>query len=126
MKDKRPVNLDLGTIALPITAIASILHRISGVAMFFGCGVLLWLLNLSLDSVEGFQRARDLLHMPLFLLLVWGVLSTLLYHLCAGVRHLLLDLGIGESLEGGRRGALLLFAVSTTLILLAGIGLQPW
>ena len=126
VKDKRPVNLDIGTIALPITAIASILHRVSGVVLFFGSGILLWLLDLSLRSPEDFAQAAALLQTPLFLLLVWGVTAALLYHMCAGVRHLLMDLGIGESLEGGRRGALLMFVASAVLILLAGWYLQPW
>ena len=126
VKDKRPINLDIGTIALPITAIASILHRISGVILLFGSGILLWLLDLSLESPGGFQRAAMLLQAPLFVFVVWGVLSALLYHMCAGVRHLLMDIGIGESLEGGQRGAMLMFVASAALILLAGIYLQPW
>ena len=34
VKKQRPVNLDLQTIRFPITAIASILHRVSGVITF--------------------------------------------------------------------------------------------
>ncbi|HEY1026500.1 MAG TPA: succinate dehydrogenase, cytochrome b556 subunit, partial [Pseudomonas sp.] len=36
MNSQRPVNLDLRTIKLPITAYTSILHRISGVILFVG------------------------------------------------------------------------------------------
>ncbi|MGL1161857.1 succinate dehydrogenase, cytochrome b556 subunit, partial [Vibrio parahaemolyticus] len=41
---QRPVNLDLTTIRFPVTAIASILHRVSGVITFVAVGILLWLL----------------------------------------------------------------------------------
>ncbi|MCB1849076.1 MAG: succinate dehydrogenase, cytochrome b556 subunit, partial [Halieaceae bacterium] len=50
MKDKRPVNLDIGTMRLPITAWASIAHRASGVFLFAGMAVLIWALDASLAS----------------------------------------------------------------------------
>ena len=60
-KKQRPVNLDLRTIRFPVTAIASILHRVSGVITFVAVGILLWLLGVSLSSPEGFQTAEYLL-----------------------------------------------------------------
>ncbi len=56
VKKQRPVNLDLQTIRFPITAIASILHRVSGVITFVAVGILLWLLGTSLSSPEGFDK----------------------------------------------------------------------
>ena len=53
---KRPVNLDFGTIRLPVTSYVSILHRISGVITFFGLAVMLWLLDLSLDSEQSLNK----------------------------------------------------------------------
>jgi len=50
-----------------------------------------------------------------------GLLSALLYHLVAGVRHLIMDMGIGETLEGGRLGSKIIIAVSVVLIVLAGV-----
>ncbi len=61
VKKQRPVNLDLQTIRFPITAIASILHRVSGVITFIAVGILLWLLGTSLSSPEGFQQAADIM-----------------------------------------------------------------
>ncbi len=43
------------------TAIASILHRVSGVITFIAVGILLWLLGTSLSSPEGFQQAADIM-----------------------------------------------------------------
>lgn len=58
---QRPVNLDLQTIHFPITAISSILHRVSGVITLIAVGILLWLLGTSLSSPEGFQYASEIM-----------------------------------------------------------------
>ena len=54
-------------------------------------------------------------------LIVWGILAALLYHLVAGVKHLFMDAGIGETLEGGQKGAKIVIAVAVVLILIAGV-----
>ncbi|MBF7730801.1 succinate dehydrogenase, cytochrome b556 subunit [Pseudomonas sp. N040] len=121
MNSQRPVNLDLRTIKLPITAYTSILHRISGVILFFGLAVLLYVLDMSLSSEEGFAQVKECLTSPLVKLVLWGLLSALLYHLVAGVRHLVMDAGIGETLEGGKLGSKIVLVVSVVLIVLAGV-----
>ena len=122
MNDKRPVNLDLSTIKFPVTAIASITHRVTGVAIFLALPILLWMLDRSLTSPESFADLKELMMTSLLVkLVVWGILSVLLYHLVAGIRHLIMDTGVGESLEGGRRGAKLAFIISAVLILLVGV-----
>jgi succinate dehydrogenase, cytochrome b556 subunit len=118
--NKRPVNLDIGTIKLPITAYASILHRVSGVVMFGVVGILLYVLDGSLASPESFDELKSCLSSPLAKLVLWACLSALAYHLVAGVRHLIMDLGVGETLEGGKLGAKLVFIVAVILILLMG------
>ena len=115
MKDTRPVNLDLTTIKFPLAAITSILHRISGIGLFFGVGILLYFLKLSLSSEAGFNRALQLLDSSLIKVLMWMILMAVFYHLIAGLKHLLLDIGIGESKEGANTGAtivLLLFVIA--------------
>ena len=121
MKSQRPVNLDLRTIKLPITAYTSILHRISGVILFVGLAVLLYALDKSLASEEGFEQVKACMTSPLAKLVIWGLLSALLYHLVAGVRHLIMDMGIGETLEGGALGSQIVIAVSAVVIVLAGV-----
>lgn len=121
VKDKRPVNLDIGSIELPLAALTSITHRISGVIVFVGIALLLWLLDTSLASEQGFNALFGPGMSVFAKLLLWGVLSALAYHLVAGVKHLLLDLGIGESREAGPRGARVVIAVSVVLIVLLGV-----
>lgn len=123
MKKSRPVNLDLGTIALPVTAKASILHRVSGVFLVVAVAVLLYLLDLSLGSEQGFDRAQHILGSLHAKIILWAVLSGLIYHSVAGVKHLLMDLGIGETLAGGVMAARVTFAVAGVLIVAAGVWL---
>jgi succinate dehydrogenase / fumarate reductase cytochrome b subunit len=121
VKQKRPVNLDIGTMRLPITAWTSIAHRATGVFLFAGIAVLLWALDASLSGPEGFAALQDCLSSPLFKLVLWAVVAGLIYHSVAGVKHLIMDLGIGETMEGGTRGAQIVIGLSVVLILLAGV-----
>lgn len=85
--------------------------------------MLLWLLSSSLHSEAGFLDVQAWLAMPLVKLVVWAILAGLLYHLIAGVKHLVMDLGIGETLEGANTGAKLVVVVSVVAIVLAGVWL---
>ncbi len=121
MKKNRPVNLDISTIKLPITAYVSILHRVSGVFLFAGVAVLLWMLSTSLSSPEGFEQVKAIAGSPVCKGALWVVLAALAYHMVAGIRHLIMDFGVGEGLEGGQLGAKLAIAIAAVLIVLAGV-----
>ncbi|PID42251.1 MAG: succinate dehydrogenase, cytochrome b556 subunit [Proteobacteria bacterium] len=121
MEKQRPVNLDLSKFQFPLPAITSILHRIAGVALFAGMGFLLWALESSLSGEQGFHEVKEVLDGFFMKVIFWGIVSALLYHIVAGIKHLVMDLGIGETLEGGLLGAKLTLGVSLALILLAGI-----
>lgn len=123
MNDNRPVNLDIGSMRLPITAYVSILHRISGVVLLALAGVALWMLDVSLGSEAGFEALGEILATTWFKLLLWALLAALAYHLTAGIRHLLMDMGIGESLRGGVLGARLVLVVTAVLVILTGVWL---
>ncbi len=124
MNKKRPVNLDLSTIKLPITGFVSFFHRVTGIVLFAGAAVLLWVLDSSLDSQESFAAVRDASTNLVFKVVLWSVLSALAYHTVMGLRHLLMDCGVGESLEGGKRGATI--ALVLAIILIALIGVWVW
>jgi succinate dehydrogenase cytochrome b subunit len=121
VKDKRPVNLDIGSMRLPVTAWASITHRATGVFLFAGMAVLIWALDMSLASPESFASLQQCLASPLAKLVIWAVMAGLIYHALAGVKHLIADFGIGETMEGGILGARIVIALSVILILLAGV-----
>jgi succinate dehydrogenase / fumarate reductase, cytochrome b subunit len=117
----RPVNLDLQTIHFPITAIASIIHRVSGVIVFVAIGILLWLLSISLSSPEGFIEASEIVDGFFVKLILWGILTALSYHIAGGIRHLIMDLGYFEELESATLTAKIAFAATVVLSLMAGI-----
>src|SRR5699024_588281 len=117
----RPVNLDLTTIKLPLAAIASITHRIAGIVIFFALPILLWMLDRSLASSESFDGLLTTMQNPLFKLMLWGILAALIYHLLAGIKHLVLDFGWGYSLEQSAVATKVLIGSAVVLILLAGV-----
>ncbi|MEP5569991.1 MAG: succinate dehydrogenase, cytochrome b556 subunit [Halioglobus sp.] len=121
MKDNRPVNLDIGTMRLPITAWASITHRATGVALFVGMAVLLWMLDASLSGPEGFASVQECLDSFIAKLVIWGIVTALIYHSLAGVKHLIMDFGVGETMEGGIMAARIVIALSVVFSLLAVI-----
>lgn len=121
VNSQRPVNLDIRTIKLPVTAYASILHRISGVILFVSLIIALFLLDRSLSSEHGFDQVKTWMSSFVVKFIVWGMLSALIYHIVAGVRHLIMDLGYGETLETGRLGAKLVLIIAVILIIIAGV-----
>jgi succinate dehydrogenase / fumarate reductase cytochrome b subunit len=121
VKDHRPKNLDLATIHMPITAIASILHRITGVMLFVAVGFLVWALSLSLESRQGFDQTVAVMTHPLAKLITWGILSLVVYHLFAGIKHLIMDAGFAETKEGGPLAAKITLVLTVIVILLMGV-----
>lgn len=126
MKKNRPTNIDIPSILsyqLPLPGITSILHRISGFALFFAIPILLCYLGMSLESEAGFKQVQETLDGFFMFLVMWAILAAIIYHLVAGIKHLIMDFGIGETLEGAQQGSKITIAVSAVLILIAGIWL---
>jgi succinate dehydrogenase / fumarate reductase cytochrome b subunit len=122
IRTNRPKNLDLTTIELPLPGWTSILHRISGFALFFAVAFMLVALNASLESAESFAELKATFDNSFVKLITWLILSALGYHIVAGVKHLVMDYsGIGESLEGGYVGAIITLVGGAIVIALAGV-----
>ena len=116
---KRPINVgirDLLVFRFPITAISSISHRIAGVVLFMGLSVMLFALQKSLESEDGFNFIRAQIASPLGLLVFFVVMAPFVFHFVAGIKHLVMDLGFGESYQGGALAAKLVFIISAILI----------
>lgn len=116
--NKRPVFLDLTRIRMPVPAIVSILHRLTGLLLILMIPFLLCLLDISLSGPEGYNRAMHLSPVALLigLFVVWG----LFHHLFSGIRFLLIDLDIGVGRETARSSALAVLAAGAlaTIVLL--------
>ena len=121
MDKKHPVNLNLLSIKFPITAITSILHRLSGVFLFLLIPIILYIWSYSLTSSLHFANVQAWLGSWGVKILLWLLLAALIYHLVAGIRHLIMDLGYGESKTSGPRGARAVLIVSVILFVLGVI-----
>ena len=109
---------------MPVTAVASILHRITGIVLFVGAFYLCWLLDLALGGAGGFRAAAGVVDGWLGKVALWVVLVSLAFHLFAGVRHLLLDFHVGDSLKGARVGTWVVFGLAGVAAL--GLGVWLW
>lgn len=117
IKKKRPKNLDLTTIRLPLPGKVSILHRVSGAGLFLCLPVVLWLFGASLESPESYAFFLSLAGMLPVKVILAGLLWAFVHHFCAGIRFLLLDLHVGIEKEAAGKSAAVVFAVSIPLTL---------
>jgi succinate dehydrogenase / fumarate reductase cytochrome b subunit len=113
----------LASYRLPPAGIVSILHRISGAALFLLLPFLLWLFDLSLTSEISFERLRGVAAGGFAKLILLGLIWAFLHHLFAGIRFLMLDLHIGLDPSPSRASALAVFAISVALTVVAGLRL---
>lgn len=121
MTSKRPVDLPVSQIikvnAKSPVAMVSILHRLSGALLFVLVPVLLWLLQKSLGSPEGFAYVSQEVFGSIGVkFVVWLFVAGLLYHFVMGVKHMLADLGVAEELKSGRMAAVVSAVVAAVLI----------
>ena len=123
MTIQRPVFLDVAKMRFPITAVASILHRITGVLLFLFVPFAIYLLGASLASPQSFAHLKLWLHEPGIAFLVWLMLSATSYHLLAGIRHLLMDCGIGEHMSQARISVYLVLLATIVCVVLLGVWL---
>jgi len=105
---------------MPVTAILSILHRISGVIIFLGMPILLWMFGKSLASAAEFQSLLSLLDNIFLKIIFLGIITALGYHVIAGIKHLFMDRGIGETLEGAKVAGRLVMIATLILVIFMG------
>ena len=115
---QRPKHLNLFKIRFPITAIASILHRISGLFIFLLTPFLVYLFILSLRDEDGFSRAGAWFDSVLVKLILMLLIWLAIHHFIAGIRYLLLDLDIGLSRSSASYSALATIGIALMLSIL--------
>jgi succinate dehydrogenase / fumarate reductase, cytochrome b subunit len=104
-KIQRPVFLNLAKIQMPVGAVTSILHRITGIVLALYVPLSLYLLDLSLQGPQQYERVIGLLENWAFRIALILAVWALTHHVFAGIRHLLSDIDIGSQLLVGRRSA---------------------
>jgi len=118
---KRPVYLNLIKIKLPIAGLMSIIHRATGVFMFLALPVLIYLLELSLSGPQGYEAAHAAVHGFIGMVFVFLIMWSLMHHLLAGIRYLLIDVDMGvEKAIAGKTALWVLIAGPVLGLLLTG------
>ena len=111
----RPVNINLFKIKLPMSALISITHRLSGIYVFF-VTLPLSLILFQKALTESSYDAMSLLIQTnsFFSTFVYFSFLTFLYHILTGFRHLLMDVHVGENLKASNMSAI--FVISFWLV----------
>lgn len=115
--------LQLPNYRMPLAAVVSILHRISGFLLFLLFPFILYLFEQSLTSEISFEYFKGLLSGTCVKLAVLLLSWAYLHHFCAGVRHLIMDTHMGLDKHSARRSAAAVFAVSLFLTALVALKL---
>lgn len=102
MAKPRPKYLNLFKIRLPLPGVVSIMHRVSGAASFLLIPLMLYLLQLGLESPQAFAALKGVVADPLPKLVLIGTAWAYFHHLCAGIRYRALDLNYGAGLARAR------------------------
>jgi len=113
----RPKYLDLLKIKLPITGVVSIAHRLSGVLLVLSLPLWLFFLDLSLKDTSSYNLVAGKLDNFFFKMLVIIGFWALIHHFFAGIRYLLIDIGIGESKQSAISMSKLVFAAEAVVML---------
>lgn len=114
----RPKNLNLFTIRLPLNAVVSIMHRVSGVGLFLVLPFLIYAFQQTLASEQSYAQVSQWFDTVLVKILLMVVSFAFFHHFYAGIRHLLQDVHWMTSLQKARitgRLVLVLDAISVVL-----------
>ena len=125
VKKAKPVYRNIGLAQLikyrlPWAGKVSILHRISGAALFLLLPFILYLFDQSLASELSFMQFQTFTDHFLVKLICLGLIWSFLHHFCAGIRYLLLDLEIGVEKIAANKSAIIVLIVSLTLTAAVG------
>ena len=120
----RPLSPHIQIYKMPFTAILSISHRITGLALAAGTVVLAYWLVSAAYGPAAYGHAQALLGSWIGKLVLFGWTGALFYHMCNGIRHLFWDIGKGyEIAEAYKSGRLVLAAAAVLTVLAWIIGL---
>ncbi|ALG70195.1 succinate dehydrogenase [Azospirillum thiophilum] len=123
----RPLSPHLQVYKLPLTAVMSITHRITGVGLAVGTLLLTWWLVAAAVGPDAFARAQGFIGSFFGLLLMFGWSAALYYHLCNGMRHLVWDAGKSFELpDAERANRIVLIATAALTVLTWIVGLAAW
>ena len=99
MSSSRPLSPHLQVYKLPLPALMSITHRLTGVVLSSGTVLMAGFLIALASGPEAFAIAQICVSHPLGQIALFGYSLALFYHACNGIRHLFWDAGYGYDLK---------------------------
>ena len=124
----RPLSPHLQIYKPMLTMMISIMHRITGVGLYFGIILLMWWLTAASISDSYFDFVQGFFGHWFGRLLLFGFTWALVHHALGGLRHLLWDTGRGFDLnvvEWLARANLAGSIALTLLLWIIGYGVMP-
>jgi succinate dehydrogenase / fumarate reductase, cytochrome b subunit len=112
---ERPLSPHLQIYSPPVTMVMSILHRITGAALYFGTLLLAWWLVAIALGESHYKYVTWFMTSWFGLLVLFGYTWALLHHMLGGIRHFIWDTGRGFSLPSVNKLAWLTLFGSLTL-----------
>ncbi|WP_067562188.1 succinate dehydrogenase, cytochrome b556 subunit [Halofilum ochraceum] len=113
----KPLSPHLQIYRLPLNAILSITHRITGVVLALGAVLVVAYLIAAASGSQAFGAMYSMGAHWLGQIVLFGFTLALYYHMCAGVRHLFWDAGYGYELQTARRTSYAIIVVAVVLTL---------
>ncbi|MBD3610270.1 MAG: succinate dehydrogenase, cytochrome b556 subunit [Gammaproteobacteria bacterium] len=123
MSTNRPVHLNLLKIKMPVTAVMSIIHRITGTFMVLSIPILIYLFAMSLSGEQSFKQLADMFDSTLVRFIAAVFIWFLAHHFLAGIRFLLIDIDIGVMKQTARTSAMMVNILGGLVLLVALYGL---
>jgi succinate dehydrogenase / fumarate reductase cytochrome b subunit len=119
LRGNRPLSPHLQIYKPILTMVMSILHRITGAALYFGTILLAWWLIAAAAGPAYFDFVNELYGSILGRLVLFGFTWALVHHMLGGLRHFIWDMGAGFGKEAREwlAKATIVGSVSLTLIL---------
>ncbi|QDG74719.1 succinate dehydrogenase, cytochrome b556 subunit [Labrenzia sp. PHM005] len=119
LRGNRPLSPHLQIYKPILTMVMSILHRITGAALYFGTILLAWWLIAAAAGPAYFDFVNELYGSILGRLILFGFTWALVHHMLGGIRHFIWDMGAGFGKEAREwlAKATIVGSVSLTLIL---------
>jgi succinate dehydrogenase / fumarate reductase cytochrome b subunit len=116
---ERPLSPHLSVYKFKYTLATSILNRFAGLILSLGLVLLVYWLVALAAGARAYAQARAILSLGMFKLVYAALLAAFVYHLAAGVRHLIWDTGRGLERASARRSAWIVAwaSIVVTLIL---------
>lgn len=118
-KRERPLSPHMQIYRWPVTMATSITHRVTGVALSVGTLLVAWWLIAAASGADAYDTFSTYARSPLGLLILFGFVWSLSFHLLNGIRHLAWDSGFGFKVKTASRTGVLVYALS----LIAAVGI---